>query len=58
MSTLFVRNLYVSGNGYDFSTTLESNILDYVICSRAEASSEASDALLDCGNVPAAASQE
>ena len=27
----FVRNLYVSGNGNDFSRTLGSNIWDYVI---------------------------
>ena len=34
----FVPNLYVSGNGNDFSSTLESNIWDYVMYSRAELS--------------------
>ena len=37
----FVPNLYVSGNGNDFSGTLESNIWDYVMYSRAELSAEA-----------------
>ena len=37
---IFVPNVYISGNG-DFSNTLESNIWDYVMYSRAELSREA-----------------
>ena len=42
----FVPNLYISGNANDFSSTLESNIWDYVMYSRAEPSGEASFGLL------------
>ena len=52
----FVRNLYVSGNGNDFSWPLESNIWDYVICSRAKVLTVASDVHLGSCNVPATAS--
>ena len=34
----FVWNLYVSGNGNDFSRMLELNIWDYIISSRADVS--------------------
>ena len=52
----FVRNLYVSGNGNDFSRPLESNIWKYVICLRAKVSRYASDVLLGSFYVPALAS--
>ena len=48
-----VRNLYISGNGDDFSRASESNIWDYVICSRAKVSREARDVLLGSCNIPA-----
>jgi len=49
----FVPNLYVSGNGNDFSSTLESNIWDYVMYSRVELSREACGILSGCCNLPA-----
>ena len=52
----FVRNLYVSGNGDDFSSPLDSNIWDYIICSHAKVSRCASDVLLGSFYVPALAS--
>ena len=45
MSIFFVRNLYVSGNGDNFSMPLKSNIWDYVICSCAKVSRVACDVL-------------
>ena len=52
----FVRNLYASGNDNNFSMASESNIWDYVTCSRAKASRETCDVLLGSCNVPVMAS--
>ena len=44
----FVPKLYVGGNGSNFSSTLESNIWDYVMYSRVEHLREACGILSGC----------